>query len=90
MIFVISLRQRFLGNKILIVEWDMNIVTATDYSVELEIDRDGYQRWLETEYRKSGGDRDNGVSSGLALKNYIIKHVEEKLTEEWQTFRNNI
>ena len=42
MIFVISLRQRFLGNKILIVEWDMNIVTATDYSVELEIDRDGY------------------------------------------------
>ena len=52
LVFVIFLRQRFLWNKILIVEWDMNIVTATDYSVEFEIDQKGYQRWLETEFAK--------------------------------------
>ena len=50
----------------------MNIVTATDYSVEFEIDQKGYQRWLETEFAKRGGDKEKGVSSGLSLKNYIV------------------
>ena len=67
----------------------MNIVTATDYSVEFEIDQKGYQRWLETEFAKKGGDKEKGVSSGLSLKNYIVQHVEEQLTEELQSGRNN-
>ena len=34
-IYLIAVRAKFLGNKISLAEWDLNIVTVDDYSVQL-------------------------------------------------------
>ena len=44
-LFYIALRSKVLGNKITVAEWDMNIVTVDDYSVEFPISYSGYLLW---------------------------------------------
>ena len=34
----------------------MATITASDYSVELDIEKDDYEKWYNDEYKKPGGD----------------------------------
>ena len=46
LLFLVAVRSKVLGSKITMAEWDMNIVTIDDYSVEMPIDLQGYKHWL--------------------------------------------
>ena len=86
LLFTIAVRAQALGMRINIVEWDMNIVTANDYSVELPIDKDGYNDWFENKFHGEGGDYSKNVSPGLSLKRHIMQVVEDVLTEEMTAY----
>ena len=81
-LFTISLRHLFQGGKIQQLEWDMATITAGDYTVELRINPDGYRNWYNTEYRRPGGDFENGVSPAMSLKTHLIKNIEDQMTNE--------
>ena len=38
LLFLIAVRSKVDGNKITVAEWGLNIITLTDYSVEMQID----------------------------------------------------
>ncbi len=63
-------------------EWDLNIVTLDDYSVELPIKKEGYQDWFDNIFHAENGDYSRNISPGLSLKKYLIKSIEKQLTSE--------
>ena len=65
------------GNKIKVAEWDMNIVTVDDYSVEFPISYSGYNAWYLNKFKKEGGDYDKKISPGLSFKRYLIRKIEK-------------
>lgn len=82
LLFLIAVRSKVLGNKITLAEWDMNIVTIDDYSVEMLIDRKGYEHWFNHVFHGPSGDYSKNVSPGLSLKKHLIRLVEKQLTKE--------
>jgi hypothetical protein len=46
LLFTVGIRYLYQGGKIKQLDWDMSTITAGDYTVELEIDKTGYQNWL--------------------------------------------
>lgn len=68
MLFLVAIRAKVIGNKITVAEWDLNIVTVTDYAVEMLIDEAAYRHWFETSFHGAEGGYTNGVSPGLSLK----------------------
>ena len=82
LLFLLSIRYKVLGNKITWAEWELNIVTVPDYSVELKISKAGYQVWYDTIFHKEGGDYSKNISPGLSLKCHIIDKIEAELTRE--------
>ena len=80
--FLVAIRSIGLGNKITITEWDLNIVTLTDYSVEMPINAKGYQNWFDHVFHGQSGDYSKGISPGMSLKRHIIRNVEKTLTKE--------
>jgi hypothetical protein len=79
LLFTTSIRLMFQGGKIQQIEWDCATVTAGDYSVEFPINKEKYLTWKENEYRKAGGDFEQGVSPAISLKQYLQKDIEKKL-----------
>ena len=67
-------------NKILLSEWDLTTITAGDYSVEMDITEDMYNRWEADHYFN---DKEEGKSAGESLKESIIKYIETVLTEDF-------
>ena len=85
LLYLVAIQSKVAGNRIKVAEWDLNTVTVTDYSVEIEIQQRCYKEWLRTDFH--GGERDAGdyyrqVSPGLSLKKHIIEQVETVLTAE--------
>lgn len=74
-LFTIAIRQLYQGGKIQRLEWDMATITAGDYTVELQIDEDGYRSWYNNDYRKPGGDFENDVAPALSLKKHITQVI---------------
>ena len=63
------------------VEWDLAMVTAGDYTVEWAIPKKFYDRWYREEYSKEGGDKDNAdfgpaMSLKYALKDLIQRNLD--------------
>lgn len=83
-LFTISLRHLYQGGKVQQLEWDMSTITAGDYTVELVIDETEYRQWYNHEYRKDRGDYENKISPALSLKSFLVKNIEETLTQELQ------
>ena len=52
LLFLVAIRYLVLGSKIQMTEWDMQIVTVDDYSVELDISKKGYESWLKNIFKK--------------------------------------
>jgi hypothetical protein len=58
----------------------VSTITASDYSVELLIEKKAFKRWREEVYYQSQ-EYENGVSMAMALKNHLKKCLEKNLTE---------
>ena len=83
--FTITVKKLYQGGKIKRLEWDMAMITAADYSVELRIPELEYAKWNDEYYKKDGGDYENDVPPAVSLKKYLIKDIEETLTAELQS-----
>ncbi len=75
----------YLKGKINQVEWDMNTITAADYTVELKINKESYIEWSKEIYKT--GDKQREIPVTFSLKEYMIKFIEEKLTAEWIKYK---
>jgi hypothetical protein len=75
------------ASKIKQLEWDVSTVTASDYSVEMEITEEQYTWFLENVYNPT--DRHAGLSPGESLKKYLKQEVEGLLTNYLREKRAN-
>ena len=80
------IRNLYRGGRLKMVEWDVAMVTAADYTVELSIPEGVYDRWYKDEYSKNGGDKDGAdfgpaMSLKYALKDLIQKTLDGELKE---------
>lgn len=87
LLFLVALRKVTHGNKTTIAEWNLNTVVIDDYSVELEISKEGYQDWFDNIFHGQDGDYEKNISPGLSLKRHIIESVESQLTREMKQYR---
>lgn len=58
------------------VDWDINTISAGDYSVEFDINKDFYE-----EFEKKYLDKTNPVPEIMQLKLYIKDELERRLTD---------
>ena len=82
LLYLVAVMYQTINNNITYAEWDLKIVTLSDYSVELDIDEKGYSDWLDKVYHAKGGDYSKNISPGLSLKRYMIYKIEKQLTKE--------
>ena len=82
LLFLVAIRSKVLGNKINVIEWDINTVTLPDYSVEMSIDLAGYRHWFNQVFHGPGGDYTKNISPGMSLKRFLIRKIEKQLTSE--------
>ncbi|CDW91100.1 UNKNOWN [Stylonychia lemnae] len=59
------------------VEWDVETITAGDYTVDLKISQSMYQTFVNQHHQKYAFD-----PQGYALKKYLKQEIETKLTNE--------
>ena len=76
MLFTIMIRSLYYGGKIKLIEWDFATITAGDYTVELPISEVAYIDWYDNEYKKAGGDADEGIAPAMSLKNQLKSLIE--------------
>jgi hypothetical protein len=60
------------------IDWDVQTITAGDYTVEFLISPNAYTWFLEHIYHAK--DKDAGLSTGESLKAYLVKEIEQNLT----------
>lgn len=72
MIMILFLRQLTQIQK---VKWDLDTLTAGDYTVDIKITRQQYQNFVNQHYPKYGNE-----PCGYALKKYLKFELEQKLT----------
>ena len=60
------------------IEWDMSTCTAGDYTADIKITPEQYNRFLSTIHEQSY----NNESIAYGLKLHLKKEIEEKLTNE--------
>ena len=60
----------------------MATITAGDYTVEFPIGPNHYRHWYNQEYRKPGGDFENGLAPALSLKTHMADVIEAQLTQD--------
>lgn len=69
-------------------KYDNDVITAADFSIEMEITDEMYTSYLENQYDAFGKDEieesGNKYSSALYLKKYLKKNIEELLDEVHQ------
>jgi hypothetical protein len=54
----------------------MATITASDYTVEIKIQKKDYLRWYDEEYKL----QDTSVPVSFAFKTKLIKEIERELT----------
>ena len=62
------------------MHWDMNTVTAVDYTLELRISSSSYQKWYIETYKAPGGDFYKDISPAISLKELLRSTIESRLT----------
>ena len=81
LLFTIMVKSLYQGGKIKMLEWDMAMITAADYTLEFTIPESAYKKWYEEDYR-AGGDFDADVPPAMSLKKSLKNIIESTLTEE--------
>ena len=64
------------------IEWDMAMVTAADYTVEFSIPEVAYEKWYAEDYSKEGGDKENDVPPAMSLKKDLKEIIEQTLAAD--------
>ena len=72
-IFIDYLRNVFKNQ---FIEWDVKTITAGDYSVEVNIDREMYENYIQ-----EFGENPQGKSTIEGFRDYIVTTLEDRLTE---------
>lgn len=67
-LFTILVRWLHLKGKLNQIEWDMNTITAGDYTVEVKIKKSSFKKWFKEDYLKPGGDHSKEIPPSLSLK----------------------
>ena len=80
LLFTIMVKSLYQGGKIKMLEWDMAMITAADYTVEFTIPEKAYQKWYDEEYKAAGGDYDADVPPAMSLKKNLKNIIENTLT----------
>lgn len=78
LIFLVAIYYLKRISKLMAIDWDVQTITAGDYTVELHISEKSYNWWLNNVYNVN--DRARGVSTGESLKTYLYKEIENTLT----------
>lgn len=68
--------------KLELVKYDMSTVTASDFTVELDISREAYQDFLQNHYRPKV--KNNERSPAMYLKEYLKVKVDHLLSMNLQ------
>jgi hypothetical protein len=64
------------SNEIHAVEYDVNTVTAGDYTVEMEVTRDHWACFKENHYPVA---KEQGISPGQAFEDYLIMEIYDQM-----------
>lgn len=60
------------------LDWDVETITPSDYTLQYEITPECYNWFLENHFRR--GDEANGISVGSSLKKYMKDEIEKICT----------
>jgi hypothetical protein len=66
------------SNEIHEVEYDVNTVTAGDYTVEMEINKKMWNKFKDSEY--FSGRKADGISPGQAFEDYLIDTIQHEMS----------
>jgi len=80
-IFLIWTRKSMKGQVIDLIKYDLNTITAADYTIHTKFDPKNYMDWYEKDY-KLNGDEASGISPAISLKKKIVKDIEEIVKNE--------
>lgn len=58
-------------------EYDMNTITASDFTVEMNISKEMYQYYLDNEYEPRGKDEIDASGEKYSPALYLKKHLAE-------------
>lgn len=78
-IYIFFLKQ---NGKIKNLKWDVQTITAGDYTVEQPILAADYERWLDECYKADDVEKDEIDAPAFALKKYLIARIEKFLLED--------
>jgi len=73
-VFIDYLHQESKNNYI---EWDVKTLTSGDYSVEFDIPKEFYDKFIEEE----GPNKDPGMTMIVHFRNWISSQMEFRLTQ---------
>ena len=73
-IFTITIRYLYQGGKMQKIDWDMATVTAGDYTVEFDLEKEDYDKWKKDFYEEIFANNPD-KSPALALKEHIIEEI---------------
>ena len=88
MAFTVSIRAQYQGGKIQMIEWDVTTVTAGDFTVEFNIEKEYYDEWK----RHANRELSPAYALKVQLKEEIEKHLDDwiKQTEDGKQALENL
>lgn len=81
LLFYVYTRFAACSSNIQGLEFDLDTITAQDYSVEFKINKQMFELWKETDFDPNGKE-----APMMALKNHMAKKIEHLLVEHKETF----
>ena len=86
--YMLWIRRSFQGAKIDLLEFDVSTLTAGDYTVEVKLEKEQYQKWFKENYEKN--IQPTGISCALALKKQVRSEIEGIIVKERKRQDDNI
>jgi len=73
------------SSRIQALEFDLDTITASDYTIEFKITKEHYKEWLEKKYNKGKNE-----VPAIQLEKHMQKKIEHILNHHENTFNNNL
>ena len=81
-VYVMMIYQQKSSSKLDLLKYDVSIINAGDFTVELDISEDAYNNFLSNEYNPKG--KPHNISPGKYLKMYLKKKVDDIISRHMQ------
>lgn len=85
LLFYVMIRGLYQGGKLGAVEWDINTVTASDYTVMWEVHAETYEAW---DGEREADPNSSAVAEGYAFKDKIKKDMEALLADTLRRYKD--